>query len=83
MQNVPLSPEVENGAVIFILFFNEGRLEYEVINTFGIKRYTAPQNGQFEKIYEKFKVFLNDFQDNKQREEYIDLTEINGNFKCH
>ena len=37
------------------------RLEYEVVTTLGIKRYTVPQNGECGKIYENFKVFLNDF----------------------
>ena len=57
MQNVPLSPEVENGAFVFILFSNTRRLEYEVITNLGIKMYTVPQNGEFVKIYEKIKVF--------------------------
>ena len=37
------------------------KLEYEVVTPLSIKRYTAPQNGECGKIYEKFKVFLNDF----------------------
>ena len=42
---------------MFILFSNARRLEYEVVTTLGIKRYTVPQKGEFGKIYENFKVF--------------------------
>ena len=60
LQNGPLSPEVENGAFILLLFSNARRLEYEVVTNMGIKIYTVSQNGEFGKIYETFKVFLND-----------------------
>ena len=51
MKNSPLSPEVKNGAVVFILLSNTRRLEYEVVTNLGIKMYTVPQNGEFGKIY--------------------------------
>ena len=60
LQTGPLSPEVENRSIMFILFSNARRLEYDVVTNIGIKRYTVPQNGEFGKIYETFKVFLND-----------------------
>ena len=58
MKNGPLSPEVKNGAVIFILFSNARKLEFEVVTNLGIKMYTVPQNSEFGKIYEKFIVIF-------------------------